>query len=282
MRTSTGWQLPLEEVSALSLCDGGASLVAVGDDHWSFGTAAIGADGLEPAAPTTADGRAADEDGSEFEGVAADASGRLFVLREGPALILILDRAGRVERTLTLSVPADLPVLGEEWNDPERSNARGEGLLLLRDGRILVAKQHHSTWLIEFGPAVRAPSGFRPGSALGTGERFSFEAAELVALAAWRVDQEDFKSINDLAVDDGGRLWLISSKSRRLARLAHDLDPAAGTASLVTHELPAELFLADDDKAEGLVHSPQLGWLVGLDHKRAADNVFGLEDVPQA
>jgi len=280
MRASSGWQLPLEEVSALCLWNGG--LVAVGDDRWRFGTAALDPAGLTHAPPTRVDGRPASERGSEFEGVAADGSGRLFVLREGPALILVLAGDGSIERTLALHVPADLPDLGAEWNDPANDNARGEGLLLLRDGHVLVAKQRHSTWLIEFGPAGEAASGFTTASAVRADEPFALGAAELVALAAWRVDQDDFQSINDLAVDDGGRLWLISSKSRRLARLAHDLDPGGGTARLAAHELPAEMFVTDDDKAEGLVHSPHLGWLVGLDLDRPGDNVIRLEDVPPA
>jgi hypothetical protein len=282
MLVSSGWQLPLEEISALCLWDGGASVVAVGDDRWCFGAAAIGAAGLEPAPPTTVDGRPAAERQSEFEGVAADGSGRLFVLREGPGLILVLDRDGTVERTLALRVPADLPDLGAEWNDPENANARGEGLLLLRDGHVLVAKQRRSTWLIEFGSAGAPASGFTSASALQAEERFALDATEVVPLAAWRVDQDDFKSINDLAVDEGGHLWMISSKSRRLARVAHDLDPAGGAAHLVSHELPSEMFVTDDDKAEGLVHSPQLGWLVGLDLDRPGDNVIRLEDVPPA
>jgi hypothetical protein len=280
VRASNGWQLPLEEISALCVCDGGASLVAVGDDRWCFGTATIGAGGVTPAPPTTIDGRPAGERGSEFEGVASDDSGRLFALREGPAQILVLDRHGSVERTIALRVPGDVPVLGTEWNDPEHANSRGEGLLLLRDGHILVAKQHHSTWLIEFGAAGEPPSGFTVGSALRPDERFALGATEMFPLAAWRVDQPDFESLNDLAIDDGGHLWLISSKSRALGRLEDDLDPDGRTASLVTHELPAELFLTEDDKAEGLVHSEQLGWLVGLDLKRAGVNVVPLEDVP--
>jgi len=217
MRASNGWQLPLEEVSALCLCDGGASLVAVGDDRWCFGTATIGAGDVTPAAPTTVDGRPAGERGSEFEGVAADDSGRLFALREGPAEILVLDRHGAVERAIGLRVPAEVPVLGAEWNDPGHANSRGEGLLLLRRGHVLLAKQRHSTWLIEFGAAGEPPSGFTVKSALRPDERFALGATEMVALAAWRVDQPDFESINDLAIDDAGHLWLIRDrKSTRL------------------------------------------------------------------
>src|SRR5687768_3907020 len=152
MRALAGWQLPLEEVSALCLSDDGASVVGVGDDRWCFGRAEISPDGLVPAVPTPVDGRPRKEKGSEFEGVAGDTSGRLFVLREGPSVILVLDPEGGIVQTVELRVPDDLPELAAEWNDPEKANFRGEGILLLRNGHMLVAKQRKSTWLIELGP----------------------------------------------------------------------------------------------------------------------------------
>ena len=285
MRASTGWKLPLEEVSALCLGDGGASLVGVGDDRWRFARAAIAPDGLSLDDPTPVDGRPAAEEDSEFEGIASDGSGRLFVLREGPAVVILLDSQGDIEHTIRLQVGSDFPRLGPEWNDPEKSNSRGEGLLLLRDGRILVAKQRESTWLIEFGPAGAEPRGFTGESPLAPGETFALDRGSpetvMDALAAWLVDQEDIKSLNDLAIGADGRLYLISSKSRRLLRLDHDLDARGGSARLVGHDLPDELFLTDDDKAESLVYATELGWIVGLDLDREGDNVFRLTGVPE-
>ena len=282
MRARQGWRLPLEEVSALCLWDDGASVVGVGDDHWCFARATCAPGALVPEPPTVVDRRPPTARKSEFEGIAGDASGRLFVLREGPSVVLVVDREGEVTQTLRLHVPAGMPRLGAEWNDAANANARGEGLLLLRDGHVLVAKQRKSPWIIEFGADGDAPQGFTRASALRTGEVFPLAAAvrELHALAAWRVDQPDLESLNDLAVDAGGGLFLISARSRRLARLDHDLDPAGGRARLVVHDLPEELFQSKDDKAEGLVHSPQLGWLVGLDLDREGDNVVQLTGVP--
>ena len=282
MRVSARWHLPLEEVSALCLSDDGASVVGVGDDRWCFGRAEIAPDGLVPAAPTRVDGRPRRERGSEFEGVAGDASGRLFVLREGPSLILVLDAEGAVAQTLDVRVLDDLPELAAEWHDPERLNFRGEGILLLRNGHVLVAKQRRSTWLIELGPPDEPAQGFTTASAIRPGERFALHATttEMRALTAWLVDDPEIESLNDLAADEQGRLYAISAKSRRLARLDHDLDPSGGTARLAAYDLPKDLFESKDDKAEGLVHSGRLGWLVGLDLDRDGDNVALLTGVP--
>ncbi len=89
------------------------------------------------------------------------------------------------------------------------------------------------------------------------------------------------KSVNDLAPDADGTLYLISSKSRSLARLDHALDPSGGSPSVTAWPLPSELFETDDDKAEGLVFVPELGWFVALDLERPAPNVFALSGVPR-
>jgi hypothetical protein len=282
MHASTGWELPVEEVSALCLSAGGASLIGVGDDRWCFGSARITRTGLAPEAPTRVDGRPPEEKNSEFEGVASDATGRLFVLREGPAQLLVVDEAGNVGQTVQLRVTNDIPRLAAEWNDAENENSRGEGVLLLRDGHVLVAKQRESTWLIEFGAPGESAKGFTTLSPLRPSEAFALTSTttEMHALTAWLVDQPELQSLNDLATDDDGRLYIVSSTSRRLGRLDQDLDPSGGRARPTAYDLPAELFQTKDDKAEGLVHSSRLGWLVGLDLDRDGDNVISITGVP--
>lgn len=162
---------------------------------------------------------------------------------------------------------------------------RGEGLLLLRNGHLLVAKQREDPRLIEFGLADDEPGGFRPGDALLVDESFSLPAGETVTfavLASWPLDADtELESINDLAIDAAGRLHVVSSKSRCLARLDADLDPQGGTAALTAWPLPADLFADEDDKAEGLVFAPQVGWLIALDLERDAANLFHITGVPR-
>jgi hypothetical protein len=148
LQTQPGWQLPLEEASALCLRHDAASqtvqLLAVDDEQYELAFAAIDG-GVVPAAEAE-DVRAAVSDaaartgGSDFEGVASDASSQVFVLQEGADRVLVFDEGlGVVNRTITLSVPRNQPDFGSEWHEDD--NARGEGLLLLRNGHLLVAKQ---------------------------------------------------------------------------------------------------------------------------------------------
>jgi hypothetical protein len=289
LATASSWELPLAEVSALALRPigpaGATELVAVEDERYAVATAAIARSGVAPGRTAEIDaGQPAGGADSEFEGVASDASGRLFVLQEGAARILVLDAAlHSVEQTVALRVSRDQRDFGRDWNDPDDANSRGEGLLLLRGGRVLVAKQREPVCLIEFGPRGEAARGFAPGTALGIDEAFQIgadEEVELEVLASWGVDHSDVESINDLAVNDDGQLHVISSKSRSVARLEVSLEPGGGEAQLTAYALPEDLFQTDDDKAEGLVFTPELGWLVGLDLNRTAPNVFQIAGLP--
>lgn len=291
LQTQPGWQFPLLEASALCLrhddARGTAQLLAVDDEAYEVAVTEIDA-GLRPAAkPESVRGAVPDAAGrsSEFEGVASDGSGRVFVLQEGASRILVFDAAlSALEQTITLSVPRDQPDFGAEWHADD--NARGEGLLLLRNGHVLIAKQREEPRLIEFGPSGSDAEGYCPGDALGAGQTFPLpddEEATFEVMHSWVIDPDSgVKSVNDLAPDADGRLHLVSSKSRRLARLDHDLAPEGATASLTAWPLPADLFETDDDKAEGLVFVPELGWFVALDLERPAPNVFAISGVPPA
>jgi hypothetical protein len=290
LRSQSGWQIPLREASALCLRHGNAlgtaQLLAVDDEAYEVAVTEI-AEGLRPAAePKNVQGTVPDAAArsSEFEGIASDGSGQVFVLQEGASRILVFDEAlSAVNQTIGLSVPRDQPDFGAEWYADD--NARGEGLLLLRNGHILIAKQRRQPRLIEFGPAGSDAEGYAPGDALGAEQTFPLpdgEDATFEVLQSWRIDPDSgVQSINDLALDADGRLHLISSKSRRLARLDHNLAPQGGSATLTAWDLPAELFETDDDKAEGLVFVPEVGWFVALDLERPAPNVFAISGVPR-
>ena len=283
------WTLPILEASALTLrpnsAGAGVEVVAVADDRYEIARAEVSGAGVLVAtrpndvAPFIGQLGAG---GSDFEGVASDSSRRLFVLQEGASRIVVFNPdLASVAHQIALVVKRNEPGIGKQWR--AQSNSRGEGLLLLRNGHLLIAKQKDDPWLIEFGPAGESAAGFSPGDAVGPGETFSLDHAvtRFEVLASWPLAPgTPLRSLNDLAVDGVGRLWVISSVSRRLARLKNELRPGGEPAAFEVVPLPAELFADDDDRAEGLVNSADLGWLVAVDHRRNAANLFQLGDVP--
>jgi hypothetical protein len=98
--------------------------------------------------------------------------GRVLLLQEGPSRVLVLSAGlARVEAVVELAVASGQPGFGREWADDD--NARGEGLLLMARGHMLVAKQKDPVCLIEFGPAGDAPLGVSPETLLAPGARLA-------------------------------------------------------------------------------------------------------------
>lgn len=287
------WEFPLREASALAVRPtaagaGAAEIVAVDDEGYQLARALIAGDLLEiqPDPDNVTEvmkaARLHSPSGSDFEGVACDVSRRVFVLQEGASRIVVFNAdLTQVVHTISMVVGADEPGFGPEWRDD--SNSRGEGLLLLRNGHVLIAKQKKQPRLIEFGPAGEEAGGFEPGSALPAGEQFSLPAPDVdfVALASWPVAIGiPLESINDLAVDEWGRLLVVSSLSRRVGRLNGKLDSHGGAATFELWELHPDIFDEDGDRAEGLVWVPEWGWFVALDLQRHAPNLVRIGDIP--
>ncbi|MBK6694083.1 MAG: hypothetical protein IPG50_18035 [Myxococcales bacterium] len=247
---------PLLEVSALGLRDG--KLLSLGDRDFK-----IAVDGsLDGRKVSFADDQLRDltgafpanPRGAQWEGITSDGSGRLFLLEENPGRIFVLDREGReLVHTVTLRVPVTNEEWTAAWNDS--ANSRGEGLVLLKNGHVLVAKEKDPKRIVEFGPEGERASGYRPGSEAANA-RFPTEgrASTMVPLMAWRLkgDADNFADISELAVGPGG-LYVLSDESRAIARLPLlDKDDDAAEAD-EKWKLP---FNGDDEKTEGLVILP--------------------------
>jgi hypothetical protein len=210
------------------------------------------------------------DEGSQWEAVTADASGRVFVLEEHPGHVFVFAPAlDALVAALAHEMPDE-----DGWQRAwaEDKNRRGEGFALLKGGHALVAKQKKPR-LIEFGPHGHEPAGLSPDTLLSAGEAFEIAGAELSPLASWGLgdaDAERFENVCDAAVSDQGALYLVSSKSRRIARV----EPAAPSdyhAALIDFaDLPREIPMA-----EGLTFGGPGLLLVGPDEpSKVGDNLF--------
>lgn len=290
------WRVGLDEVSALAFRPGGAGgpseLLGVSDKSFSLfigSTQPPGIARLSPDISSAIRDWALDPlGGSQWEGLATDEGGRVLVLQEhagsnadpshvfgfGPELDQLL---------LVIELVVD-ERRGSRWRESwrEDKNARGEALVLLRDGHLLVAKQKDPVRLIEFGPRGTEAGGIGPSRLLPREEPFSWpteRVAEYEALASWGVSGDDvevLESVNDLAVHDG-ELFAISRNSRIVVRL----EPAP-TEDCVKVE---HRWRVPDDvrNPEGLV-LPDAGlWIVADDVGREDDdggdrhNIFVVE-----
>lgn len=276
------WDLRIDEVSGLGRrrnpATGRTELLAVGDRGTAVATIPADEAGRLPRAGKHR--RAADRfrvrglpaalggaDGqSDWEGVAGDADGRIFILREAGATVLVVSPTFEYERSIQL-----------RWDG--RGEESLESLLLLADGHLLSASQGTPLRLLEFAAPGERALGLGPSAALPADQVMQLpRSSELHCVASWDISSAPARSANDLATA-GDHLFVLSSASRCIVRLRL---PSPGSGRLgsdrlepdgVRH-LPEELASSRDEKPEGLLVDSRLGILVGVDRRpgsRGAD-----------
>ena len=211
----------------------------------------------------------------QIEAVCADGGGRILLLQETPARVELIDLEALEAVALIDLVIEGRGEIAQAWSDPEGS--RGEGVVLLRGGHLLVAKEKKPAALIEFGPLRSRSRGLVSGGALAGGERWPIKKGRhrFVALAIWLPDKTLTKTcadFSDLEIGPDGCLYLLSDKSSTIARL-DDLPAGGGTAALVNAWRLGDL----DGKPEGLAFTAEGRAIVGLDTRKARRNLVLLE-----
>jgi hypothetical protein len=108
--------------------------------------------------------------GSNFEGVAAAGDGRVIVLVEEPALLLVFDPPGLAAplRQVRLDVRSAEGLVGDGFAE----GLQAEGRVLLRGGHVLVASEKQPTGLIEFGASGDQSLGLAADAYLPGSSRF--------------------------------------------------------------------------------------------------------------
>ena len=231
------------------------------------------------------------KDESQWEAIAADGKDTVCMLSETRGEISCLDSDLQQDRgSFSLDV-STIGFLESAWK--ARPNSRGEGMILMKKGHVLVLKEKQPSMLIEFGPEGDAPMGYGADTFLQEGEAFAGLRAgqpaasvqrRLVALKAWAFSEHLGKLATDaseLTLGPDGRVYMLSQESSVLIRLEKTLKPdedKVGTDHDAYWHLPAGI-----DKAEGLVIDDQMHPWIGIDIKQAdKPNLFRLSPIEGA
>lgn len=272
--------LPVLEASGLATRVAGGELrvLVVGDRTHDLGAATY-----DPATHSfgqwqtidvaTLDGWPHLDGDSQFEAIAADGGSLVAVMREDPPVVLVGDTTTRSLRArITLTAPGRSP-LHARWGDP---SSRGEGLLLLRGGRLLVAKEKRPRALVEFAPVGAGPHGVSRYDFLGPDESWDapYGEVDFEAAAMWRLRAEAKDALGDIsaiAAGHDGSLWLLSDKSRCVARLPLQVPLRPGGDEIT--EL-AEVWALPDgtEKPEGIAALEPNRVLVAMDTRTTRGN----------
>lgn len=184
---------------------------------------------------------------SQWEGVASDGEGRIFVMRENSGDIHVISADGE---QLLQTISLDLSSIRQGPED----NSLGEGLALMSNGHILFLKEKDRPCLIEFGPLGEPVAGVSFETLLGAAP-FPLRPAARVTfrpLKMWEFGESTqalMTDFSDLAVSQDGHVYVLSDESRRIARLeAGGIGPTDNKAKIVRYwDLPRQI-----DKPEGL------------------------------
>lgn len=311
----SSYNLPIAEVSGLAKIagsssemerKGGINLYAIGDASYQVVRFRVdGADGAGHAS-RGADIRVQDvahilgrkaSNASQWEAVAVDGKESVCMLSETHAEIACLDTDLQNARALFSLDVSSIPELDSAWK--EQPNSRGEGMILMKAGHVLVLKEKRPSMLIEFGPEGDQPMGYGTDTFLGPDEPFaglvrssgepvyranrSEEPSQrrLVALKAWEFSDQLHELAHDaseIALGPDGRIYLLSQESATLIRLEKNLKPAehkVGMEHGAYWRLPQEM-----DKAEGLAIGSGMHPWIGIDIKQTdRPNLFRLSPI---
>ena len=283
VRTGTV-DLTVVEASGLASREaaGRVRVLVIGDRSAHVGLAAVepgdGLGGWSTLDLSTLDGWPNPGGDSQFEAIAADGGHLVAVMREDPPVVLVGDTRTRSLRVrITLTASAGSPLHGK-WDDP---SSRGEGLVLLRNGRLLVAKEKRPRALVEFCPAGAAAQGISTADFIGPDEEWEPPVGDVayVATAMWRLRHHAKKAlhdISDLGVGPDRRLWLLSDKSRAVGRLALTTPLRPGGSEITRFDKLWRL-PKGTKKPEGMVVIDEHCLLVARDTKSTHGNGLGVE-----
>jgi uncharacterized protein YjiK len=224
-------KIPIREVSGLTLRVAGPDLevLAIGDHDFELAIGLLKNGAVEEfkvvdlANAVLAEGLELPKE-SQWEGITADASGRIFVLEENPGHVFIFDAhfqklLARIELHFHAHHP-DFAELKEAWE--KFPNSRGEGLVLLENGHLLILKEKDPSRLIEFGPHKDVPVGLKP---LDRARDFILpdkKSSRMVPLAEWKFSKDSsvaFPDLSELKLDHSGNFWVLSDGGRALGQI---------------------------------------------------------------
>lgn len=274
LKVIRSWKVELEEMSGLAVREGDAGLeiLAIADNVHHLAVMPISQpDAKRLGKPYVKLGKLIGKKGaSQWEAVATDDAGNVFVLEENPGGVIGFSRElDRVLGRIELDVEDMALVPG--WKTD--ANSRGEGLLLLANGHLLLAKEKRPPMLVEVAPLGVEAQGVT-GAALRPGTFTLDGDVRFAAVAVWSL-ANDLGDVSDIAATADGRLFAVSDQSNVLVEIALPLDPASAVAIVKTRwQLPAEI-----QKAEGLVMRADGAPVIGVDCKSSLHDLFLLEPI---
>ena len=215
---------------------------------------------------------------SQWQSLNTDASGKVFLLHEEMASVVVYD-AKNEEVTNVINLNAfsveHERVTTRSMLRAKRPTGVGEGMTLLRNGHLLITKERNPPTIVEFGLSTEESQGYGPELSLRPDGVFALPSArvEMVPLQRWKVQKEYSQcDITELNTDSNGQLYFLSERCKLIGKIK-GLDPTHSEFEVEqTWFLPFELM-----SVQSFVVFASGHFLVAVDHKsETKKNLFFL------
>ncbi len=211
---------------------------------------------------------------SEWESVFSDETGRLFIVQEHPAQIVVISAdLAKIESRFNLKFPPVPQASGTAAD----TNSGGEGLMPLGNGHILIVKEKDPLQIIEFAPPGQKAAGYRTELSIEKKGFFPVPKTptlEYPAVFSWRFAPEHealFEDSSGLNVDEKGALYLLSDQRNMIGRIGKKLKKDKALIQIERlWSLPSKI-----RQPEGMVIDEQDRPIIAVDRKNTKDpNLF--------
>ncbi len=216
---------------------------------------------------------------SQWEAIACDRQGQVHILDEDPGTIYVLDPdLTQLKQVIDLKYKRNDP---EGWRD--EPNSRGEGMLLLKNGHILVLKEKLPSLIVEFGPKEQLPEGMSKDLLVSNTSDFPIAATKKInfyPLKIWEFNDDALsimKDFSEITVGPNHKVYVLSQESKKFARIEATLRVDENRVALRTvFDLPNSI-----KKPEALAIAPNFLPIVVSDEASIKkNNINFLEPLP--
>lgn len=220
---------------------------------------------------------------TDWEAIAFDFQKNFLLLQEFSKSVFAFDHSGN-KLISKINLNDQSVRQGETISNIMKTQDKSsyEGMVLLRDGHIIVSKEENPRLIIEFGPEGSKPLGSTKSSILG---QESFQMTEGVtnlsplAVWTWPPGNSDCDT-SDLSVTQDGQLFALSETCRSISAIQLPIDSAKDHAKGKVEPVPLQIantwILPDKIKhPEGLAALSDKEWIVTSDRaSNKKDNLF--------
>lgn len=204
---------------------------------------------------------------AQWEGIAADQN-HFFLLKEFPSSIVVVDRKGEKVSSL-IRLDYNVDKIDTKKKHKKRDNSLGEGLILLNNGHILVARENTPPSIIEFGPRGAEAKGFDGQLILNSEFPLNSNRMDYVALKSWKTELNDTCDLSELTLAPNGKIRVLSQTCNQVIELGELSLKATKAKTMKSFQLSNIV-----EKPEAMAIRANGQTIIGSDTKHQARSIF--------